>query len=525
MSQTAPGPEGPALRRWLRPETADNGLGGAFLAMVTLLAALLRLFRLGRQPLWIDEFLTWQQARPGLDFWEQMFDTTQGPLYVAVIWPLVRQGAGEFLLRLPAMAAGVVTVPLIGLLASRLCGVRAGRLAALLAALGPFHIWYSQEARGYAFLMFFSVASTLVLLDLIRRGPRPAPAILFALLTAGGVWSNLSALFLWAGQGLAVLLWARPRDGRSWLWWTVAFGGGLLAVAPWILKAAGIVAVDRLAPAAETGVQLRGETTFSPLAYPFTIFSFLFGSSLGPSLSELHGPDRMSLLRSHWPLYGTTGLLAILGLGAALVRLRGKQWLLPLLCVVPLAAVTVLALRNVKTFNPRYVAVIYPCVLVLMAYGLHVLPRRLGSVAAVLLLALGLASLGGHYFSDRYAKEDLRAAAGYVDASVAADWPVMVPACGEVFNWYRDDPAGLLTWWGEADLRTAAAVRDVFRRKTVGLDGCWIVLARTWSLDPEDHLPSILAAEGAILEREVFTGVRLYRWRRAPREGEHDVQG
>ena len=206
--------------------TGEVGLSSGFLLIATLLGAVLRLYSLTGQSLWVDELLTWQMIRPGVPagFIEQILDSIQGPLYMAVIWPLVRLQDSALMLRLPAAIAGIVTIPLFGLVVSRLLGGRAARLAVLLLALNPFHVWYSQESRGYSFLMMFSVLMALAILALGRKKAGYGVALLFALATAGAVWSNLGGLFLWLGMGLGVLLFHFPANRRQWLLWALAFG-------------------------------------------------------------------------------------------------------------------------------------------------------------------------------------------------------------------------------------------------------------------------------------------------------------
>ncbi len=160
----------PRARRAGREE-----ISGGFLLLVTLLAAVVRFYHLGGQPLWVDEEMTWAMIRPdaGLLFGRQLLDEIQGPLYLAAVWPLAREfGLSEFWLRAPAALAGLLAVPLAGLLGRRLCGARTGRLLALLLAVSPFHLWYSQEARGYSFLMLFAIVSTLAFLRLAAGAAR-----------------------------------------------------------------------------------------------------------------------------------------------------------------------------------------------------------------------------------------------------------------------------------------------------------------------------------------------------------------
>ena len=63
---------------WLDAEPApDRTLNPGFLVLLTALAAVLRLFRLNGQSLWVDEIFTWIATRPdaGLSFFEQMLDS------------------------------------------------------------------------------------------------------------------------------------------------------------------------------------------------------------------------------------------------------------------------------------------------------------------------------------------------------------------------------------------------------------------------------------------------------------------
>ena len=78
---------------WLpRADDAGRPVGALFLTAVTLLALALRLLRLGGPSLWIDESFTWAQVEPGrgLEFWTQILEAYQGPLYHAVAWFAVR---------------------------------------------------------------------------------------------------------------------------------------------------------------------------------------------------------------------------------------------------------------------------------------------------------------------------------------------------------------------------------------------------------------------------------------------------
>ncbi len=502
---------------WLqRSHHTDKEFSWTFLVAMTLVGAALRLLELTGQSLWVDELLTWNAIRPGSDlgFYEQVFDTIQGPLYLSAVWPLLQMQDSALMLRLPAVAAGILAVPLFGWLAFRALGGRAARLALLLFALSPFHIWYSQEGRGYAFLMLFSIVTALIYLAMVRRGPSVGWTAAFAASGAALVLSNLSGVFLLAAMALTVVTVHRPARRSGWGWWLLAFTLAGVLVTPWLLKATGIWAVDRIVPGAGTGVALRGETTFSLLAVPYAVFTFFFGYSLGPSLRELHQPDRMAVLADYWPLL-TAGAAAV---GAALLggllkpdrrRLALVVWI-----AVPVGLLMVLALRNIKPWNPRYVSVVLPWLVLLAGAGLARLPRRPGLAVAVVLAGLTLWSLGGYFGADRYGKADLRQAVAEVGKAQPPSRIVLVPTVTSVFRYYDRDAHLLLDSYRYAPLHNRADAATFVAETLGGHDFCRVVLAREWYFDPEGHLLPALSRVGHLRLEKLLPGVSIYTWQR-----------
>lgn len=492
--------------------------GAGFLFVMTLLAAVPRLLGLRAQSLWVDEILTWHAVRPGhnLDFWEQLHDTIQGPLYTAIAWLLVRLGDPELMMRLPLAVAGVLTIPAFGILAGRLLDGRSARLAVLLLAINPFHVWYSQEGRGYGLLMFFGVLAAIAYLDLAAGRLKRRNIIFFILSVSACILSNLSGLFLWGAMAVTMALIDRPAQGRDRLLVALAFGGVLLVTMPWLLQASGIWAVDRMLPGAGTGEALRGETTFTPMALPYTLLTFFYGYSLGPSLAELHRPDRAQLVRAALPLLSVAGGVAMLALVGGLwrrddrTRARLLAWIL-----VPVIILVALALRNVKPWNARYVSVVLPMVLLLAARGLLRLPRAAGAVGATVLLALTVWTLGTGRADPRYMKEDIREAARVVETSAAPGDVVVVPVVTGVFEYYDRGRLPIVGGYGKAPLASAAAADDWCAAALNGHDRAWVVLAREWYFDPRGELAPALGRLGSLRLVAQPAGTRIYAWERA----------
>lgn len=502
---------------WLDDDgAAPEGVGAGFLALITLIALAVRLVHLDGMSLWIDEVFTWELVapRPGAEFGTHILAAYQGPLYHAAAWPLVRLADTAFMLRLPAAVAGAFTVTLLGLFAGRLWGRGTGRLAAVMACLAPFLVWYSQEARGYAFVMFFATASGMVLMDAVRGGLNVGRALGLALLCGAGLMSNFSFIFLVAAYGLSVLLIARPRQASEWLLWSLALGGGVVLALPWLLEAAGIWEVGRVVPGVETGQALRGETTFSPWALPFTGFALLYGFTLGPSLAELHGPDRLAILGQHAPLLAAATLVAAVPLLFSVLQLGRRRWTLILWILIPVLGVVLLAVRNVKPFNVRYLATIWPWLMLLLAAGamrMAVWPRR---VLVGAYLALCVASLGGLFFVADYAKADLRgAAAAMTAAGYRPGDTVLVPTVGPVVRRYLPT-ADVRGCWDEAVLADRAMAEALVARQLAGRQDAWYIRARAWDLDPAGLLPAALDRVGSLEPVHEGANVRVHRWRR-----------
>lgn len=130
------------------------------LIAIVLLAFALRVYQLDAQSLWYDEGVTAMVARtdlPSLTRWTA--NDIQPPLYYYVVAAWGRlAGWSEWSLRFASVFFGTLTVPLLAILATKLSRRRlVGLLAALITAVHPLLVYYSQEARMYAMLLALGV--------------------------------------------------------------------------------------------------------------------------------------------------------------------------------------------------------------------------------------------------------------------------------------------------------------------------------------------------------------------------------
>ncbi|HLQ37793.1 MAG TPA: hypothetical protein VK348_08330, partial [Planctomycetota bacterium] len=137
----------------------------ALLLVITLLAAVLRLFRLGDWSLWVDEANTWRDVTMPLWGDGGFFSGYRGwyPLSFLLLRSLLDHGLlpmwSEGWLRLPFACCGILTVPALAVFGNLLVGRRAALLSALFLAVNPWHIYWSQNIRGYVLVFFFAIVA------------------------------------------------------------------------------------------------------------------------------------------------------------------------------------------------------------------------------------------------------------------------------------------------------------------------------------------------------------------------------
>ncbi|MBP7411148.1 glycosyltransferase family 39 protein [Methanoculleus sp. 10] len=162
---------------------------------LTIAGLLLRFYNLGGNSLWLDEASTLTFARQTLaGIWES---TAGGefnpPLFYWLEHGMLLFGESEFVLRLLPALLGVLTIPVVYLVGKEFRDRDVGLIAAALLAFSPFHIFYSQEARAYAPMLFFF---SLALLFYVRasRSDETRSWVFFGLFSAVAFWMHFYAI-------------------------------------------------------------------------------------------------------------------------------------------------------------------------------------------------------------------------------------------------------------------------------------------------------------------------------------------
>ncbi len=380
-----------------------------WLTSITFLAFTLRIARLDFQPLWWDEGWTVyfatsdipsMVARTAIDI--------HPPFYYLLLhlWVLLL-GASPFAIRFFSLLVGVLSAPLIFLVARRLFNPSVGLLTTLVWAVAPFPIYYSQEARMYALVTFLGLLSTYFALE-IGKGLKEGQASIglwagYLLTTTAAAYTQYYAAFIPLAQTLFFLILARHKLSLI-LKWLAAQAIWLLLYAPWILFA-GSKLIDYVA------TKLAKEADL-PLGFATYMGSHLTTFGLGH-------------LSQHLAWLGIIPLFFVaLGVGSALwpdgakVSLeqeervsRGVLFLL-LYLFVPLLSGFLINLRfPFRAIGiERLLLLATPAFYILVALGLFSLKgrRTLLYLAGLILLALCGLSLSHFYTIPRYVEDDYR---------------------------------------------------------------------------------------------------------------------
>src|SRR2546430_13472357 len=117
----------------------------AVLAVLVVVGAALRVFLLNNQSLWTDEIVTFRSSDGPL--WWVISQTEVNsnilPLYYVVAAVSLTPGNNEVMLRLPSVIFGVLSIPLVYLIAREWFGTQVALLSTVLFVFSPFHVWYS----------------------------------------------------------------------------------------------------------------------------------------------------------------------------------------------------------------------------------------------------------------------------------------------------------------------------------------------------------------------------------------------
>lgn len=182
------------------------------LGSLCVVALMLRIVHLN-SGLWHDEITALLDfVRPSLGETLTSFPNQNQHMLYSVLAKAVIGVFGEsvWALRLPAALFGVASIWALFLLARRVIGVPQALIACALMTFSYHHIWFSQNARGYSGLLFFTLLATWLWVEALPRrswGWWTGYVVSVSL----GMWIHLTMAFVAATHGLTFLILASAR--------------------------------------------------------------------------------------------------------------------------------------------------------------------------------------------------------------------------------------------------------------------------------------------------------------------------
>jgi hypothetical protein len=183
-----------------------------------------RMHRLDDRSLWLDEGISWHRASQDLpsvlrgEILQNGGETTapMPPLYFLWLAAIRRIGGdSEVSLRLTGVWTGLLMVPLLFALGTRLFDRTTGFAAAFLCALSPYGVWYARTARPEPLLLALVVLSFLALHRLLTtRRPHLVGGLLWILATAATVYTHQAGVWVLVFELLVIGAFVLRRRGR-----------------------------------------------------------------------------------------------------------------------------------------------------------------------------------------------------------------------------------------------------------------------------------------------------------------------
>jgi mannosyltransferase len=451
---------------------------------VAALAAALRWFRIDAQSLWYDEGISAHQlTRSFQEIVHAAALDTHPPLYY---WTLKAWGetigSSELGLRSLSALGGLLVVVLTFLIGRRLFGTVAGSLAALLLAVAPLAVYYSQEVRMYAQVTALGLLA--VYAYTLRRD------WLYALAGIATLYTQYLGAALLIAVNLHALIWWRSGTRREWLFWIAANACVAVAFLPWLPTF-----VDQQSHALNTSPRTHVGLAVDTLT--------AYGGGIA------HGD-------------------LLLGYGAALVALAvigglccffprrlpnaERGTLAVLVWLLPLALVLWLGLRS-GLYEVRYLVLSLPGLVLLAGVAIARLARYPIAAVAVGVLVAAPAALGlsQQYFDPALARDDYRDLVAEItrDAQPTDAIILSAPNQTEVFDYYYHGPPSSIFGLPaqrpidpDDTLRRLAAIRAQY-------DRVWLVSWAMNEADPGGVTATWLAQNGFQATHSWYGGVQL----------------
>jgi uncharacterized membrane protein len=384
------------------PEEHRAGSSARGLVMVLVSAALialvLRIVGLTREPMWLDEVLTWEHSSGSFSevLKTSAKDVHPPGYYLGIMIWRVAFGESPAGLRSYSVLWSLVGIMAVAWLASRLSSsLLVPAVAGMLMAVNPLDVYYAQEARSYSQLAALGVIATAVLWSWlaaeergVTRG-RPVWVLVYALAAASIMYSHYLGAFLVIAHAAWVTWWvAMRRHGGVAGFFAASAVIAIVLYLPWI---------DFHQHAA---IRFYREAYLGWISTPALTEAVSF---VWHDIFRAASSSAAARVFSSWvgiTLVAACAASLIIGLATRRLKLAPVTVVIWMLLGPPTLAVAVSNIWEPIYFRPRFAVLMVPYLAVLFAMACRGLPRRsLGVALATTAIAAMLVSTVFQYRS------------------------------------------------------------------------------------------------------------------------------
>lgn len=476
---------------------------GLILLLILAAGALLRFYALSAESFWFDEAYSVWVARHSVG-WHIALSTQRifPPLYYLLLHFWLPLGSSEFVVRSLSVIIGLGSIIAIYALAQRLFNERVALISALLLAISPLHIWYSQEARMYILVAALGLCSAYFMLRALQEGGI-GHWLGYVLSTAMAMNTHYFAIFIALFQNVYVIylilqgrVWRSTRvlpAVRESIWKHWLLSQVLIA----LLSVIGLAGIFSSESSYWWGLldTWHGAPTWRDLVG--TVFSFSLGTTAKGPLLYWSGMLVFSFCVMWSVLKFSRGRLSLDVEGGIVFAL--------LYLVVPLG--TIFLLSQFRSFWVlRYIFPFLPPYCIIVARGIARMPSRVFSAFVIgLIVLLSVWPIVNIYRYEQ--KENWRAAVQYISAEEQA---------GDVIFMVDEDVWLPFEHYYRGSTRRMGFSRGITDRALliarIGMvlpsyTRIWLVLSHTDNLALKDCLKS--SHYTTLVSEKCFTGVEV----------------
>lgn len=388
--------------------------------IILTVGLILRLISLN-QSLWLDEAIN-VLATQNFSLLGMITEYAKAdfhpPGYFIILWLWTKMfGISEIWVRIPSIIFGVLTIYITFLIGSKLHSKTLGIFSALLLAINPLHIYYSQEARMYTFAAL-AVSLNIFLLIKLLKGEK-FNLIFLIISNILVLVSDYVAYLIFPAELIFLLIYKQKEIIKKW---TIALLMAGLAGIWWIP-----IFLNQLDVGAIASANLPAWKFivggFDPKAVPLTFIKFIIG--------RINYPDKLIYAIILLPI--SILFLFLIWRGIRFIATLGRD-LLIIGIVVPIIIATLISFI-IPLYSYFRLIFTLPSFVILVALGIFSFKSKLRYGFLISVVLIQLFSSLVYLFNPSFQREDWK---GLVNFLKTKDTLVLFESSGTLppFDYY-----------------------------------------------------------------------------------------